>query len=150
MKDKLKVWSKKWWFWAIIVFIVICMFIPTDEKAKYEIVGEQLGKYGTEITLNANTDMPVKKYLYKLPAGSYTVTTTYDKMATFFIVKDKITIEEGNDKYPEILDYVSEGYLLTAGDNDFNGTAKKSVDIELKADESIQTVGTATYIFTEK
>ena len=103
----------------------------------YRLKSGELGEYGRIVTLNANTDMPVDKYLYKLPAGEYTATTTFDKMASFFIVKDE-TATEDNPDYPEILQYVGDSYMLTAGEVDFNGTAQKQVGFTLNEDESIQ------------
>lgn len=164
---------KKWWFWLIIVVVVIGMFgntndtinttnttnitneitnevIENTEKEVYTIKGEEIGEYGREVVLNANTDMPVTKYLYKLPAGTYIVTTDFEKMVSFYIVKDKTTTEEDNTEYPEVLDYVSEAYMLTNGDNDFNGHASKSVEITLGEDESISLVGTNTLILEKK
>ena len=89
---------KKWWFWVIIVAVLGVIGLATgggdtstttdsstntnEQAVKYTITGETLGQYGKEITLNKDSDMPVKKYLYKLPAGTYKVTTTFDKMAT--------------------------------------------------------------------
>ena len=104
---------------------------------KYELSGAELGEYGTVVVLNKDTDMPVEKNLYKLPAGKYKATTTNDKLSSFFIVKDEIGIEEGNEDYPETLQYVGDEYDLTAGANDFGGRAKKEVTIEIAADESI-------------
>lgn len=104
---------------------------------QYELSGATLGEYGTVVVLNKDTDMPVEKNLYKLPAGKYKVTTTNSKLTSFFIVKDEVGIEEGNDDYPETLQYVGEEYDLTAGTNDFGGRAKKEVTIEIASDESI-------------
>lgn len=104
---------------------------------KYELNGADLGEYGTAVILNKDTDMPVEKHLYKIPEGKYKVTTTNDKLTSFFIVKDEVGIEEGNEDYPENLQYVSEEYDLTAGSNDFGGRAKKEVTIEIASDESI-------------
>ena len=117
---------------------------------KYVLVGEELGEYGKKIVLNENTDMPVDKFLYKLPAGEYKVSTTKDKVASFFIVKDEIGREEGNSEYPDVLQYVGEGYRITAGDDDFNGTVKKSVTVTLHEDESFQLVGTDEFIFEKQ
>ena len=162
---------KKWWFWVIIVIVLACLSNPsafkegaqdgykkglndnatlTNDAEIYTIVGEEIGEYGKKVILNANTDMPAEKYLYKLPAGTYVVTTNFEKLANFYIVKDEITTEEGNTEYPEVLNYVSEAYMLTNGDNDFNGKASKSVEITLGEDESIQVVGTQTIIFQKK
>ena len=125
----------------------------TDNKTKgtitYTIIGELEGEYGKKVVLNKNSNMPVTKYLYKLPAGTYKVTTSFKKMASFFIVKDQIKTTPGNE-YPEEIDIVGTGYLLTAGDDDFNGRAKKEVDITLKEDESIQVVGNNKFFFEKR
>lgn len=34
MKEKLKIWSKKWWFWVIVVFLVIIVFGSADNDDK--------------------------------------------------------------------------------------------------------------------
>ena len=157
---------KKWWFWVIIVAVLGVIGLATgggdtstttdsstntnEQAVKYTITGETLGQYGKEITLNKDSDMPVKKYLYKLPAGTYKVTTTFDKMASFYVVKDAIGTDEGNSTYPEALQYVGEAYLLTAGSNDFNGSAKKEVTITLNGDESVSVVGTETFVFEKQ
>ena len=124
-----------------------------DNKTKgtitYTIVGDLEGEYGKKVVLNKNSDMPVTKYLYKLPAVTYKVTTSFNKMASFFIVKDQIKTTPGN-KYPEEIDAVGTGYLLTAGDDNFNGRAKKEVDITLKEDESIQVVGNNKFFFEKR
>ena len=117
---------------------------------KYVLVGEELGEYGRKVILNENTYMPVEKYLYKLPAGTYTVTTTKEKVSCFSVVKDEIGIEEGNTDYPETLQYVGQQYLLTAGNDDFNGTVSKSVVVTLEEDESFQLVGTDVFVFEKE
>jgi len=149
MKEKLKILSKKWWFWVIVILLVIGMFGGTeseDSQIKYTLTGEQLGEYGKKVVLNENSDMPVTKYLYKLPEGTYNVTTTFEKVASFYIVKDE-TINTGVGEYPEELNYVGEVYLLTNGNNN---NAKKNVEISVKSDESILIVGTNTFTFEKK
>lgn len=158
MEEKIKGLVKKWWFWVIVVVLIIGIAgmgaenVDTDtsnnsnETIKYTLTGETLGKYGKKIILNANSDMPTTKYLYKLPEGTYAVTTTFDKLANFYIVKDEIA-NTGTDEYPEELNYVSEAYFLTNGENNFNGRAKKSVEINVDNDESILIIGTTTFTF---
>lgn len=139
-----------------IIIIVICTIIiiavlnMSDDSSKktYTITGETLGEYGKKITLNKNTDIPVDKYLYKIPAGSYIVTTNNDKVTSFFIVKDDV-VNNGDDKYPEELNYV-KSFLITSNDSMINDTIKKEFEIEVKEDESIQLVGTDDLNITEK
>ncbi len=116
----------------------------TEVKADYVLTADETGEYGRIVTLNANTDMPVDKYLYKIPAGNYKVTTDHKKLAAFSIVKDEIGTEDTD--YPEVLQYVGDTaqYLLTAGDDDFNGTAKQEVVITIGEDESISIPGDYT------
>lgn len=123
----------------------------TKATKKYEITGGELGDYGKSIVLNQNTDSPVTKYLYKLPAGKYKVVTTTEKVAAFSIVKDQIGIESGNEQYPETLQYSGEmaQYRLTAGDDNFNGTVKKEYSITVSADESIEIAENDSLIFEE-
>lgn len=116
---------------------------------KYTLVGEDLGQYGKKVTLNADSDMPTDKYIYKLPASDYLVSTTTDKVAQFSIVKDEVVTEDADSDYPENFQYVGDAYLLTAGDDDYNGKAKKSVTVTLGEDESFLLVGTDTFIFEE-
>ena len=140
--EKEKYWFvKKWWFWAIIVaFLGICIIAGSTSKTErkiYNLEGEVLGEYGKEIVLNANTDAPAKKYLYKIPAGTYTVTTDNTKITAFYIVKDTITTEDS--AYPEILNYVSEQYSLT--NSSLQKNAEKEVTITINDDESINIIG---------
>lgn len=114
------------------------------EEISYEIITDNLGDYGKDIVLNANTDLPVTKRVYKIPSGTYEVSTDTDKFATFFIVKDKIA-NTGEAPYIEELDYVSSQYTLTNGENDLNGNAKKNVIITINDDESISTQDGMSY-----
>lgn len=118
--------------------------VEVKKETKYRIVSDYLGDNGKDIVLNANSDSPTTKRLFKIPSGTYEVSTETRKFATFFIVKDKIILEK-EDKYPESLDYVSNQYILTNGSNDLNGTAKKSVIITLNDDESINTQLNGSY-----
>lgn len=71
----------------------------------YEITGGVIGDYGRKVTLNANTDMPIDRYLQKIPAGTYKVSTD-QKVTTYVgIVKDA-TAMTGNERYPEELQYI--------------------------------------------
>jgi hypothetical protein len=120
----------------------------TSTAETITLVGEELGEYGREVVLNAKSDMPVSKFLYKIPAGKYQVTTDAKKVASFFVVKDEIN-NNGDEKYPEELIPVSEGYNLTASPEDYDEKlAVPEVIIEVQEDESIQVVGKDTLFFT--
>jgi len=139
----------------VLLFAVGCDLEESNsntvvEKHRYELVGGEVGEYGKEVILNATTDLPAKKILYKLPAGTYKVTTTYEKLAAFWIVKDDV-VRTGTDEYPEELEYVGGQYSLTAGDNDFNGMASKEVEVTINNDESINLTSPGSlYIFEEE
>ena len=45
--------------------------VSDSKNEVYQIEGETLGEYGKKITLNANSDMPVDKYLYKLNKSAF-------------------------------------------------------------------------------
>lgn len=109
---------------------------PTLEALEtYTIVGNELGDYGKVITLNATTDMPVDKYLYKLPAGQYRVHITSEYPTYIYIVKDEITTEDTD--YPEVLEYVQGYQLMGTNGNDLNGNAVAEATFTLEEDESI-------------
>ena len=116
------------------------------EKIQYTLVGGETGEYGRKVVLNADTDLPATKYLYKIPSGTYKVTTTFEKMSEFYTVKDN-TVNTGTPEYPEELSYVGGPYDLTAGTDDFNGRASKEVTLTLAEDESVLINGTETLIF---
>jgi hypothetical protein len=158
---------KKWWFWALIILFAIPFWFGViegiidgikgeysntnnissnvtntvnidNDKIVYNLKGEELGEYGKKITLNANTDLPVDKYLYKIPVGKYKVTTTNQKMTSFFIVKDDI-VKNKDEKYSEELNIV-ESYLINNSDD---------IEIELKSDESIQIIDNDSITLTK-
>ena len=163
---------KKWWFWVIIVVLVIGMFGNSTDTTNttnnatndvientennseentevYTIESEKIGEYGKEVVLNKNTDSPTTKYLYKLPSGTYKVTTTSSATVGMFVVKDEITTEEG--EYPEVLEYVSEQYVIS-GNSSRIGKAniKESVEITIKEDESVSLSGEGTVTFEKE
>ncbi|MDR1563914.1 MAG: hypothetical protein LBS74_03045 [Oscillospiraceae bacterium] len=160
----------KWWGWVLIAIAFLLLLSQcgknpdkksTDlssssissqqqtEKLIYTIKGEELGEYGKKITLNKDSDTPVDKYIYKLPSGSYKVTTAAENIAAFSIVKDELN-NNGDEKYPEELNYIGGQYLLTLGTDTLNGKAVKEVVVTINDDESIQIVGTDEFVFEKQ
>lgn len=134
-----KPFYKKAWFWIVAGLLVIAGIGAANpsqpaanesqeqqSSATYTITGGVLGQYGKEVVLNASTDMPTKKYLYKLPAGSYTVEISSGKSAQVGIVKDA-TVQTGSAPYTEELSYSSSVVV-------FSGEKK---DITVSEDESV-------------
>lgn len=123
MEEKKTPIYKKWWFIALVVFFglpLVCMPFMSDQVNEgtdqsigniYRITGGETGEYGRKVTLNANSDMPNDKYLYKLPAGTYAITTTA-KGTQISVVKDSTTMEGEI----EVLDYVGEPIVLFKDD----------------------------------
>ena len=89
---------RKWWFWVLVVLVVIAAFpsgnkdsapapatVPsvestpavaeTSSSADAIVISyDQVGEYGEEKTLNANTDMPTSFIAFNIPGGVYDVT----------------------------------------------------------------------------
>lgn len=149
---------KKWWFITLVALILLGIIGGTNNKNngtnenqnnnqeteqqsielgnKYILNYNDLDKYGKIITLNADSDMPTEKRLFKIPAGKYKVTTSNPKYSAFWIVKDETVLEEDND-YPEVLQYVGGQYMLTTSDDNLNDHASKEVIVTIASDESI-------------
>ena len=160
--------NKKWWIIAVVVvFILIGLFggkddtsnapksapspasITSPAKEVLKLTGEKLGEYGRVVILNANSDLPTEKYLYKVPAGKYKITTDFAKAAAVYIVKDEIQYT-GSEKYPQELAYIGKGQNLTAGEELVKkGLATKEIIVTIGEDESILLVGEYN-IFLEK
>lgn len=166
--------KKKWWIVAVaVLFILIGLFGGKDDTSKapksapnpaythnpasapspakeiIKLTGEELGEYGRIVILNVNSDLPAEKYLYKVPAGKYRVTTDAAKAATVYIVKDEVQYT-GSEKYPQELAYIGKGQIVTAGEELVKkGLASKEIIVTIAEDESILLVGKYN-IFLEK
>ena len=82
---------------------------PTEVPAKQEtkepsiviaINTDEAGEYGKEMTLNANTDMPIKFYGYFLPAGTYNVSIFIGSTAQISVYKAEKEIVNGWEEFP--------------------------------------------------
>ena len=120
-----------------------------SEKQIFTFESEEVGEYGKMIVLNQNTDFPTPKYLYKLPSGTYKVTSTTNNTIGVSVVKDELTREDGD--YPEALNYVGEQSVIS-GNPQKIGTAniKESATITIGSDESVSLVGKGTISFEKQ
>lgn len=152
-----KPFYKKWWFWVLAVVVIAAIggqgadteevaeeptpqveqtAEETEEVESVVYVLDSNSEFRKVITLNPDTDMPVEKVLYKVPAGKYKATTDFEKVATLGVVKDELNQIEGD--YPDEFNYVTEMFNITGKPEDFNEKlAKAEVVIEVGADESI-------------
>ena len=70
---------------------------PTETpqtKLEINIEGGELGEYGSEITLNADTEFEEKRVVYHIPAGTYLVTNKGPNMNQFNVYSDETVITE--------------------------------------------------------
>lgn len=91
--------------------------VAAEEVAAAEILlvpGEQ-GEYGELITLNADTEFEETYYVYRLPAGTYTVTNVGEYANQFNVYGDTIyQTAEGWDELSDVF-YVK---LMDVGESD--------------------------------
>lgn len=100
MKEKLKVWSKKWWFWVIVVFLIIGLFGGTTTEdspstAKQDN-NESKTKQQEKVIFLDGTDSE--------DFVSILSSVTEIKDITGVEIGDSITYAKSNDKYSISLD----------------------------------------------
>ena len=68
----------------------IYRFKHSFRSITYTIKSGVLGEHGKEVVLNKKTDMPAKKYLYRLSTGIYKATTSFKKIESFLCLHSYI------------------------------------------------------------
>lgn len=88
---------------------------PVVETISIELVAGEAGEYGELITLNEGTEFAETYYVYRVPAGTYTVTNTGEYMSQFNVYGDTVYVtEEGWEELSDTV-YVK---LLDVGQSD--------------------------------
>lgn len=127
---------KKWWFWLIVVFILGAFgnsgsdteATPTTQAitevttepteaatVSIELIAGEPGEYGELFTLNKDTEFEETYYVYRIPAGTYTVTNAGEYMDQINVCSEEVhTTDEGWEEPAEIF-YVK---LLDVGASD--------------------------------
>ena len=62
-----------------------------ETKLEFNIIGGEVGEYGSEITLNAGTELEETRLVYHIPAGTYVVTNKGKNMNQFNVYSDEVT-----------------------------------------------------------
>lgn len=89
--------------------------VETTEPFTIELVAGEKGEYGELITINKDTEFEETYYIYRVPAGTYTVTNTGDHMGQFNVYGETVYVtEDGWEEFSDVV-YVK---LLDVGQSD--------------------------------
>ena len=81
----------------------------------FELIAGEPGEYGELFTINKDTEFEETYYIYRIPAGSYTVTNSGEYMDQFNVMGETVTVtEEGYEEFSDVV-YVK---ALAAGESD--------------------------------
>lgn len=126
---------KEWWFWLIVV--VFISFLGNNDSATEPVetaptaeaivettsatdasvspivlIAGEAGAYGELFTMNKDTECEETYYIYRIPAGTYTVTNVGEYMSQFNVYSDEIHVNEAGWEEPAEVIYVK---LLNVG-----------------------------------
>ena len=95
----------------------------TEEALTIELIPGEPGEYGEILTLNEGTEGEESQYVYRIPAGTYTVTNTGEYMNQFNVYSDEVIVteygwEEPADGFAILLD-VGESDTFTIEDGQY-------------------------------
>lgn len=87
----------------------------TAEKLSFTLVAGEKGEYGEWFTINKDTEFEENYYVYRVPAGTYTVTNAGKYMDQFNVYGDKVyTTDAGREELSDVI-YVK---LFKQGESD--------------------------------
>lgn len=86
-----------------------------DESVTIELVAGESCEYSELLTLNEGTEFEETYYVYRVPAGTYTVTNTGDYMGQFNVYGETVYVTE--DGWEELSDTICVK-LLDIGQSD--------------------------------
>lgn len=140
-----KKWYKKWWIWAIIVVVIFAAAsggnnddvsakedettvsdinetqtdttedVVDEQPLSFELIAGEQGEYGELFTINKDTEFEETYYIYRIPAGTYTVTNIGEYMNQFNVYGETVYVtEEGWEELSDVF-YVK---LLDVGKSD--------------------------------
>lgn len=113
--------KRKTWIWIIVAVVVVLAVVSTQgkkeeqpaqsepistatpvqvEKLTFTLTEGEKGPYGSEVTFNANTDMPETQIIYHVPAGTYTVNNTSGYPGQLSVNSDETVVNESGWEEP--------------------------------------------------
>ena len=141
-KEKKK-WYQKWWVWVIIAWLVLGIIggaspdtsapqesNPTEESSLVstdsepiideqlpliELIAGQPNEYSSLFTINKGTEFEETYYVYRVPAGTYTVTNSGQYMSQIGVYSDEIHVTDEGWEEPTTIYYTK---LLDVGESD--------------------------------
>lgn len=160
---------KKWWFWLIVVFILSAIVsggsdsetapatvtppttqAPTTEAIEatepiteaavtIDLIAGEPGEYGELFTMNKDTEFEETYYVYRIPAGTYTVTNAGEYMSQFNVYSGEVHVtEDGWEEFTEAI-YVK---ALDVGQSDtFTIADGQCIEIHEPAKFTIELIG---------
>lgn len=85
------------------------------ESVSFELIAGEAGEYGELFTINKDTECEETYYIYRIPAGTYTVTNSGKYMNQFNVYGD--TVQVNDDGWEELSDVIYVK-LLDVGESD--------------------------------
>lgn len=86
----------------------------TEESLTIDLIAGEPGEYGELFTMNKGTEFEETFYIYRIPAGTYTVTNIGEYMNQFNVYSDEVHIVDGWEEPAEVI-YVK---LLDVNESD--------------------------------
>jgi hypothetical protein len=150
---------KKWWFWLIVVFFLSAIASggsdaesasatvtppttqapTTEETVTIELIAGEPGEYGELFTINKDTEFEETYYIYRIPAGTYTVTNAGEYMNQFNVYSGEVQVnKDGWEEFTEAV-YVK---ALDVGQSDtFTIADGQCIEIQEPAKFTLELVG---------
>lgn len=72
------------------------------ESLTIELIAGEPGEYGELFTMNKGTEFEETYYIYRIPAGTYTVTNIGEYMNQFNVYSDEVRIVDGWEEVAEV------------------------------------------------
>ena len=86
-----------------------------EAQLTFELVAGEAGEYGELFTINKDTEFEETYYIYRIPAGTYTITNTGSYMAQLSVYGNEIVVNDAGWEEPAETLYVK---LLDVGASD--------------------------------
>lgn len=73
---------------------------PAEDQSGIELVAGEKGEYGEPYTVNKGTEFEENYIVYRVPAGTYTVTNTGDYMSQFNVCSEELRVTDAGWEEP--------------------------------------------------